>query len=91
MAHSVRQDDRLDVRISTDDKDLIEAAATLKGQKMSAFVIESMRSVSKQIIESAKTISVSDAAWTNFVAMLENPPEPTESLRRAVRSLKKHS
>lgn len=91
MAQPVRQDDRIDIRISREDKDLIEAAAALKGQKMSAFVIENMRSASKQLIETSKTVSLSDQAWDAFVAMLENPPEPTESLRRAVKSLKKNS
>ena len=91
MAQPIRQDDRLDVRISKEDKDLIETAATLKGQKMSAFVIENMRSIAQQVIETSRTISLSDQAWDTFVAMIESPPEPSESLRRAVKSLRKHS
>lgn len=91
MANLPKQDDRLDLRISQEDKELIETAATLKGQKTSAFVIENMRVVSRQVIETNKTISLGDAEWDKFVDLIENPTEPSKSLRRAVKGLKANS
>jgi uncharacterized protein (DUF1778 family) len=88
MAQVRKQDNRLDVRISEEDKELIETAARLKGQKMSAFVIENMRRVSNTIIETEKTISLTDPAWDRFVDLVTNPPEPTTSLVNAFKKLK---
>ncbi len=91
MASLHKQNDRIDLRISQEDKELIEAAATLKGQKMSAFVIESMRQVSQQVIETNRKISLPDESWNKFVEMLMEPAEPNASLLRAAKALKANS
>ena len=74
---------RLNVRLATDQKDLIERAAASLGQTVSDFVISSLIRTAHETMQShvATTISIRDQEA--FLAMLDDTSPPNEALRKA--------
>ena len=77
--------DRIDVRLPTATKQVIEHASIITGVTLSDFVIS-------RAYEAAAAIVRDHDAWTlnrrdskAFVASLLDPPEPNEALRAAAR------
>ncbi len=74
---------RLDVRLAADHKDLIEQAATLLGQSVSAFTVSTLVREAGQVVEQLTALQLSNRDRNAFLAALDNPPEPSDRLRRA--------
>lgn len=77
------RDERLDLRISADIKSLVARAAESSGMTMSAFVIEAARERALRLIEQQDRVVVNNEARDLLMNALANPPEPTETLRKA--------
>ena len=81
-----RQDKRLDVRLSAEHKQIIERAAGLLGQTVSAFTVSTLVQQAEQVVERFGVLRLTDRDRDLFLAALDNPPEPNARLRRAARS-----
>lgn len=79
---------RLDFRIAADNKALIEQAATLSGQTVSDFAASTLLDKAHQIIERHQITKLSNADRDIFLAMLDNPPQPNEALKKAVQNFR---
>lgn len=75
---------RLDARVSSDQKDLFQRAATLSGRSLSEFVIDSAQEAATRIVQEHELIRLSKEEQMAFVSALLNPPEPGARLRSAV-------
>jgi len=78
-AHSTR----LDVRLAGEHKQLIQRAAELLGESVSAFTVSTLVEKAQQVIERFSALKLSDRDRDAFLSALDNPPEPNERLRRA--------
>lgn len=76
---------RLDVRLAADHKDLIEQAASLLGQSVSAFTVSTLVREAGQVVEQLAALQLSNRDRDTFLAALDNPPEPSSRLRRAAK------
>lgn len=85
MAHTT-QSMRLDVRLAAEHKDLIEKAAGLLGQTVSAFTISTLVREAQEVTEQFGELRLSDRDRDAFLAALDNPPEPNARLRRAAKA-----
>jgi uncharacterized protein (DUF1778 family) len=79
--------DRLDVRLSTRHKALIEEAAALAGQPVSAFAVTTLVARAEQVVEQHMTTVLSARNRAAFAAMLDDA-RPNAALRRAARRFK---
>jgi uncharacterized protein (DUF1778 family) len=77
---------RLDLRITGEDKTLIEQAARLKHTTVSAYLLESARLRARTEIETLERIHLQETEWTAFYSALENPPEPNPALKNLMNS-----
>ena len=77
---------RLDVRLAGEHKKLIQQAAKLVGQTISAFTVSTLVTEAQQIVERFSSLQLSDRDRDIFLDALDNPPEPNERLRRAARA-----
>lgn len=77
---------RLDVRMASDRKDLIEQAAGLLGQTISAFTVSTLVREASDVVERFGTVSLSDRDRDAFLAALDNPPKPNARLKRAFKA-----
>ena len=77
--------ERIEMRVSPEHKALIERAAALRGQSISAFVVA-------EALESARRIQVTTLSkrdWEEFIRILEGDEEPTPALRAAAQEHRK--
>ncbi len=73
---------RINLRTSPEAKALIERAAALMGTTVSGFMMQNAYEAAQRLLAQHETITLSDRDRDAFLAALENPPEPTEALRR---------
>lgn len=74
---------RLDFRLLSEHKELIERAAQAQGQTVTQFAIAALLKAARESIEQAETTELSDRDRDIFLGMLDAESEPNEALRRA--------
>ena len=79
------QDTRLDVRLAKDSKKLIEQAAGILGQTVSAFTVATLVREAEEVVERFGMLRLSNRDRDAFLGALDNPPEPNARLRKAAR------
>ncbi len=82
---------RLEARIDSGQKALIERAAALQGCSLSNFIIASAREAAIKTIKEHEVIRLAGPDREAFVAALINPPRPTKKMREAARRYKKEA
>jgi uncharacterized protein (DUF1778 family) len=79
------RDERLEARISRDQKSLFQRAAKLQGRSLTDFVISSVQDAAVRTIETMQTIRLDADESRAFAKALLNPREPNRRLRAAAR------
>ncbi len=74
---------RLEARVTTDQKRMLQHAAALSGRTLSEFVVASAREAAAKVIQAHETIRLTREEQIAFVSALLNPPPPNARLRRA--------
>ena len=74
---------RLEARMTTDQKALLQHAATLSGRTLSEFVVASAQEAAAKVIHEHETIRLSRSEQVAFVSMLLKPRTPNARLRNA--------
>jgi uncharacterized protein (DUF1778 family) len=82
---------RLEARVSTDQKELFQRAATLTGQTLSEFVIDSTQKAAAKVVQEHDLIRLSREEQIAFVSALLNAPEPGTRLRKAAENYRQKS
>ncbi|WP_239667354.1 DUF1778 domain-containing protein [Franconibacter helveticus] len=79
--------ERLECRLSAEDKASIEAAASLTKVSVSQFIVDSACKRAQTLLEEHNRIKLTGQGWQAVMAALDNPPEPNEQLQRAFKRL----
>ncbi|HTO82382.1 MAG TPA: DUF1778 domain-containing protein [Methylomirabilota bacterium] len=82
---AARKDDLIQIRASAATKALLNRAASLRGQKLSEFMLESARRQAEDTILDQRSFFLDPAAHEKFLAMLDNPAKPDKALRDLMR------
>ena len=77
---------RLEARVSSDQKDFFQRAATLTGRTLSELVIDSTQEAAARIVQEHEVIRLSREEQVAFVNALLNPAEPGVRIKSAVQS-----
>lgn len=77
---------RLEARVSGDQKDFFQRAATLTGRTLSELVIDSTQEAAAKIVQEHEVIRLSREEQVAFVSALLTPSEPGARLKKAVQS-----
>jgi len=85
MATAARKT-RLGVRLGEDNKRLIEQAAALLGQTVSAFAVATLVGAAEGVVARFGPLRLSNRARDAFLAALDHPPAPNARLRKAARN-----
>ncbi|MGB7209063.1 MAG: DUF1778 domain-containing protein [Pyrinomonadaceae bacterium] len=80
---------RLNFRLPTDIKKRIENAALISGITVTDFAIAALANSADEVLHKHHSRKLSNRDRDLFLAMIENPPEPNEALRRAARNYNK--
>lgn len=76
---------RLEARLSRDQKDLIQHAADLAGKSLTDFVLSATQEAARKIIRENEIISLTAKESENFVNALLNPTAPNSALQKAAK------
>jgi uncharacterized protein (DUF1778 family) len=77
--------ERLEARISKQEKDLFAKAAALQGRSLTEFVVSSLHDIAIRVIESNRVIKLTERDSKIFANALLNPPEPNKNLKAAAK------
>lgn len=72
----------INLRASAHLRDRIDRAAALLGQNRSEFMLESARLRAEEVLLDQKLFSLDEKQYQDFLNLLDEPPKPTEELRR---------
>jgi uncharacterized protein (DUF1778 family) len=86
MAQSAaKRTERLDARITRDEKSLIETAANLRGISVTDLIRTSITDAAARIIRENEILTLSERERRIFVEALLNPPKPNEAALASVK------
>ena len=74
---------RLDVRMHSESKKLIEKAAHLLGLKPSDYARITLEKEAKRILEDSYSIKLTERDWSRFIQILDEEALPNEALMNA--------
>lgn len=75
--------ERLEARLTVDQKRLIARAAKLRGTSVTDFVVASAQQAAKETIEDFEILRLRDEAREVFVNAILDPPAPNKAARMA--------
>ena len=84
MASKARNS-RLELRLASDEKAIIERAAALSGSNMTDFVRSTMLTAAREAVRMHEVVKLTEEGSRVFVEALIDPPEPNEHLRALAR------
>ena len=79
------RNERLETRVTAEQKNLIEQAAALQGRSVTDFVLMSVQDAARRAIEEHQRLNLSVRDSQAFVDALLNPPPANDRLRDTVR------
>ena len=77
------KDDRLQVRLDSASKRVLQRAANYRRKSVSQFVLSTALEEAERVIRENEVVKLSNADWTIFFDALTDPPPPNEELRKA--------
>jgi uncharacterized protein (DUF1778 family) len=84
-----RKLERLEARLTPEQKNLIARAAALRGFTVTQFVVASAQQAASQAIKDFELLTLHDPARDVFVNAILNPPAPNAAARSAAKRYKK--
>ncbi|MCE0801382.1 DUF1778 domain-containing protein [Buttiauxella sp. A2-C1_F] len=78
---------RIDLRLTDDDKSLIEEAAAMSNQTITQFMVASASERAAQVIEQHRRLVLNEESWDLVMEALSNPPAPNARLKSAAKRL----
>lgn len=85
MAIPALKNERIDLRTNDEEKKLLERAAELKHLSLSSYIITTSLKQAKIDLDEEEVLLLANQDRNLILAALENPPEPTEALKRLFR------
>ena len=80
---------RLEARVSVDQKQLFQQAASLLGRPLTDFIVSTLREAALRVIQEHAIIKLAIQDQQAFVQSLVNPPLPTRRLAKAAQRYQK--
>lgn len=81
--------ERLEARVSREQKELFQRAADIQGLTLTDFMISSMQNAAVRAIQEHEIMTLTGHDREIFIEALLNPPEPSERLRAAAQRYKR--
>ncbi len=86
MPSSEARAERIELRATNQEKELLQAAAAHERVDVTTFIMQRVVPAAREIVEQAERIALSERDTRRVLALLENPPKPTARLLEAARA-----
>lgn len=80
--------DRLEARVTPEQKQLIARAAALRGSSVTEFIVASAQQAAADTIKDFELLTLHNEARDVFVNAILHPPAPNEAARKAAQRYK---
>lgn len=87
-ASVAKRSERLDARVTREEKETIETAASLRGISVTDFLRMCAKEAALRTIRESEILSLGQNSRRVFVEALLNPPKPNEKARAAAKRLR---
>ncbi len=77
--------ERFDIRLPANAKQMLIQAAEISGNTLTGLVLNAALDKAREILQSHQHFMLNAEEWQRFVATLDHPPEPNETLQSAWR------
>ncbi|BDA72326.1 Protein of unknown function DUF1778 [Calothrix sp. PCC 7716] len=84
MPEASAKDSHIYLRVTQEQKELLERAASLKGLSLSAYTLFHLLPAAKQDIDTHERLFLSNRDRDLFLSVIENPPELKGKLKEAI-------
>ena len=92
MSESIKaKDSILYLRVTLNQKELLERAAAIKGVSLSAYTLSYLFPAARQNMNSHEKIVLSNRDRDLFISVMENPPELKGKLKSAIEKYREKS
>jgi uncharacterized protein (DUF1778 family) len=81
--------ERLEMRLTAEQKQVLERAALLNGQMLASFIRSQLMERAQEIIERHTRTVMSERDFTRFLELIDRSAEPAAALKSAYRRHKK--
>ena len=81
--------ERLEMRLTREQKDLIERAARIKGLDVTSFAVPTVLEAAQVVVGQQSMTVLSDRDFKKFLQILDAEEEPAPKLKAAVKRLNK--
>lgn len=85
MLNSDENTVRVTARIPVSVRETIQRAAELSGATLNQFMVQAALKEAKKVIDSERVIVLSENDADKVFSLIENPPEPNERLKAAIK------
>jgi uncharacterized protein (DUF1778 family) len=82
MEERITRSEKLDLRLTTDAKRALRAAAAASGRSVSDFVLESALSRADEALADRRMFGLAPEEWAAFLAALDAPPRTLPRMER---------
>lgn len=72
---------RMELKTTKNQKDMLNSAAALSGQDLTAFVLASAEARAKSVLSEYQSLNLLQKEQTDFMAALTKPAKPTKALK----------
>ncbi|MCF6775265.1 DUF1778 domain-containing protein [Thiotrichales bacterium 19X7-9] len=83
----VKNNERMSLRASVDDKSLLMQAASIKHTNLTEFVLSAALNAARKIVRDNEKLKLSQRDSLKVLDLLENPPEPNAKLLKAAKNM----
>jgi uncharacterized protein (DUF1778 family) len=83
MNDTATKDERLQVRLDEQSKEILQRAASYRRKGVSQFVLSTALAEAEKVIREHEAITLSNQDWTALLDALAKPPAPNRALRKA--------
>lgn len=77
--------EHFDIEVSCSDKEILTKAAEINGCSLTALIVQAAIDKARDILQNHQSIVLSAKDWDSFIDTLENPPQPNEALKSALK------
>lgn len=84
-ASTPQRDERIDLRISADQKTLLARAASYAGVSLSSFLVSAAADRARELVAERETLTLTPRDWSKFLGALDKAERPRPKLEAAAR------
>ena len=81
MTRAAPKNTAIQIRASDETKAMLNRAASIRGQSLSDFVLQSAQREAQETILDQRVFVLSEEKWDELMAILDGPPRPNDKLR----------